>query len=95
MHRYYVYIIAGKRDGVLYIGVTNDLARRIHEHKEGLVEGFSKAYYIDRLVYFEQYQYIDQAIAREKAMKRWKREWKIEFNREREPGMEGALSGFE
>ncbi len=79
MHCYYVYILASKREGVLYIGVTNNLARRIHEHKEGLIEGFTKKYIVDRLVYLEAFQYIDQAIAREKALKRWKREWKIEL----------------
>ncbi len=78
-HRYFVYILASKRDGVLYIGVTNDLPRRVWEHKEGLVEGFSKQYYVERLVYFEEFQYIDKAIAREKVMKRWKREWKVEL----------------
>lgn len=79
MHSYYVYILASKHDGVLYIGVTNHLARRIQEHKEGAVEGFTKRYYVDRLVYVERFDYIDQALAREKALKRWKRAWKIEL----------------
>jgi putative endonuclease len=79
MHHYYVYIITSKRDGVLYIGVTNELARRIDEHKQGLIDGFSKDYYVDRLVYFEVFDYVDQAIAREKVLKRWKRAWKIEL----------------
>ena len=77
--QFYVYILASNRDGVLYIGVTNHLARRAHEHKEGAVDGFTKRYYIDRLVYFEAFDYIDQALAREKALKRWKREWKTEL----------------
>ena len=79
MHRYYVYLLASKRDGVLYIGVTNHLARRVQEHKGGIVEGFTKQYSIDRLVYFETFDYIDRALAREKALKRWKRDWKIEL----------------
>ena len=79
VHRYFVYILASKRDGVLYIGVTNDLPRRVWEHKEGLIAGFSKQYYVEHLVYFEEFPYIDQAIAREKSLKRWKREWKIDL----------------
>ncbi len=78
-HRYYVYIIASKKYGVLYIGVTNDLPRRAVEHKEGLIEGFSKTYHVKRLVYVEAFDYIDQAIHREKCLKRWKRDWKIEL----------------
>ncbi len=78
-HRYFVYIVASKRDGVLYIGITNDLARRITDHKQGIIDGFTKTYYVDRLVYFEEFAYVDQAIAREKAMKRWKRSWKVEL----------------
>ena len=78
-HRYYVYILASKREGVLYIGVTNHLARRVQEHKAGTVEGFTQKYFVDQLVYFEAFDYIDQALAREKTMKRWKRSWKIEL----------------
>jgi putative endonuclease len=79
MHQYYVYILASKRDGVLYIGVTNHLGRRVIEHKQGIIGGFSNNYYVERLVYFEAFQYIDQALAREKTLKRWKRAWKIEL----------------
>ncbi len=79
MHRYYVYIMASKREGVLYIGVTNDLARRVAEHRNGTIEGFTKDYYVERLVYAESFDYIDHALAREKAMKRWKRNWKVEL----------------
>jgi len=78
-HQYYVYIITNRRDGVLYIGVTNDLERRMFEHKQGLNKGFSKRYNLDKLVYFEMYQYINDAIKREKNMKKWKREWKIDL----------------
>lgn len=77
--QYYVYIMASKKDGVLYIGVTHDLIRRAYEHKESLVEGFTKKYFTKKLVYFETTSDIKSAITREKQIKRWKREWKIEL----------------
>ena len=70
-------MISNKKDGVLYIGVTNDLERRIFEHKNKLIKGFSSRYNLDRLIYFEQFQFIQEAIKREKNMKKWKRVWKI------------------
>ncbi|WP_226789122.1 GIY-YIG nuclease family protein [Polaribacter porphyrae] len=76
-HQYYVYIITNKKDEVLYVGVTNDLERRMFEHKNKLVEGFSSRYNLDKLIYFEAYQFINDAIKREKNIKKWKREWKI------------------
>ncbi len=76
-HIYYVYMISNKKDGVLYIGVTNNLERRIFEHKNKLIKGFSSRYNLDRLIYFEQFQFIQEAIKREKNMKKWKRVWKI------------------
>jgi len=72
-----VYIMASKKDGVLYIGVTNDLVRRVSEHKSEQIDGFTKEYHVKRLVYYEVYDDIRDAIAREKAMKAWKRDWKI------------------
>ncbi len=74
---YYVYILASRRNGTLYIGVTNNLARRTYEHRENLVEGFTKKYEVHRLVYFEEHADIRAAIQREKNMKHWKRAWKI------------------
>src|SRR5258706_3101092 len=74
---YYVYILASKRNGTLYIGVTNDLARRVLEHREGLVPGFTKAYGVKMLVYYELFGDITQAIRREKRLKKYKREWKM------------------
>ncbi len=65
------------KNGTLYIGVTNNLERRMFEHKHKLVEGFTKNYGLDKLVYFEIYQYVNNAIKREKNMKKWKRQWKI------------------
>ena len=75
----YVYILASDRNGTLYIGVTSDLIRRIFEHREGVVEGFTKTYEVKRLVYFEQFDDIQTAIQREKNLKRWNRAWKIEL----------------
>ena len=74
---YFVYILASKRNGTLYIGVTNDLVRRCWEHREGLVPGFTKTYGVKLLVYYETFQDIDAAIHREKRLKKYKREWKI------------------
>ncbi len=74
---YFVYILASKRNGTLYIGVTNDLARRIWEHREGLVPGFTKKHGVKRLVYFEVFEDVQAAIARETRLKKYKREWKI------------------
>ncbi len=77
IHQYYVYIITNRKEGVLYIGVTNNLERRIFEHKNKLVDGFSKKYNLDKLVYFEVFKNITDAIKREKNLKKWKRQWKI------------------
>lgn len=76
---YYVYILASQRNGTLYTGVTNDVRRRVWEHKHALVKGFTKEYGIDILVYFEQHEDIEQAILREKKIKRWKRKWKLDL----------------
>jgi putative endonuclease len=76
---YYVYILASKRNGTLYIGVTNDLDRRMLEHKHGGVPGFTKKYDVNILVYFEIFGEIDLAIAREKQLKGWNRAWKIKL----------------
>ena len=74
---YYVYIMASKRNGTLYIGVTNDVFRRAREHREGLVPGFTKKYGVKTLVYFEIFDDIGLAIHRETRLKKWKRAWKI------------------
>jgi len=79
MRQYYVYILASKRNGTLYIGVTNNLLRRVWEHKNCLVEGFTKKYHVHKLVYFEIYRDIYGAITREKRMKKWNRQWKIDL----------------
>lgn len=74
---YYVYILASKRNGTLYIGVTNNLERRIYEHKNGLVRGFTKKYDIHMLAHYEQYNDSISAIQREKNLKHWIREWEV------------------
>ena len=74
---FFVYILASKKNGTLYIGVTNNLARRLTEHKAKLVAGFTRKYQVDRLVYFEAFSSILEARAREHALKRWRRAWKI------------------
>jgi|SRR6185312_11848589 putative endonuclease len=76
-HAYFVYMLASRHYGTLYIGVTNDLIRRVSEHKEGSVPGFTRRYGVKVLVWYEQYADIHDAIAREKTLKRWKRDWKI------------------
>ena len=75
--RFYVYILASQPRGALYIGVTNDLIRRVYEHREAVVDGFSKRYGVKRLVYFETHDSIEAAIKREKKLKHWRREWKL------------------
>lgn len=71
--------MASKKNGTLNIGVTNNLVRRVYEHKEGLIEGFTKKYNVKNLVYYEIYNEMYEAIKREKAMKKWLRNWKIEL----------------
>jgi putative endonuclease len=76
---FWVYILASKRGGTLYVGVTNDLVRRVYEHRNSLVPGFTKRYGIKQLVYFEQHDTAYAAIQREKNIKHWSREWKIDL----------------
>jgi len=77
--RFFVYILASKRNGTLYVGVTNNLARRMSEHKAKLVPGFTRQYGVDLLVYFEEFDSILDARAREHSLKRWRRAWKIDL----------------
>ena len=74
---YYVYILSNRPRGRLYVGVTNDLARRTWEHRESAVDGLTKRYNVKTLVYMEQHEDIREAIAREKKLKRWRRAWKL------------------
>ncbi len=85
MNSYWVYIMASRPNGTLYIGVTNDIARRVKEHKEGTIEGFTKQYEVTRLVYVEETSDIHAALDREKQLKKWNRQWKIELIEEDNP----------
>lgn len=76
---YWVYILASRRNGTLYVGVTNDLLRRISEHRNGLVPGFTLRHNVKQLVYCEHHHDINEAILREKRIKRWRRAWKLEL----------------
>ena len=74
---YYVYILASTKNGTLYIGLTNNLIKRVYEHKNDLVEGFTKKYQVHNLVYYETFDSAYEAISREKQVKKWNRQWKI------------------
>ena len=79
MKQYYVYILSSSKNGTLYIGVTSDLIKRVYEHQQGFISSFTKRYKVHKLVYFETTPDINSAIAREKQLKKWKRQWKIEL----------------
>ena len=85
---YYVYILTNKYNTTFYIGVTNSISKRVFEHKFGLTEGFTKKYGVKKLVYLEEYNDINQAIAREKQLKNWHRDWKINLIRTINPDFE-------
>ncbi|MCF7811818.1 GIY-YIG nuclease family protein [bacterium] len=85
MKQYYVYIMASKRNGTLYIGTTNNLLRRVKEHKDDMCEGFTKKYQVHTLVWYDSTPYHLGAIQREKQMKAWKRKWKLELIEKNNP----------
>ena len=93
-HYYFVYLLASKKNGTLYIGVTNHLIKRVYEHKNNLVEGFTKRYGIHNLVYYEQFRQIDDAINREKCLKKWNRQWKIDLIEKMNPEWEDLYDGL-
>ncbi len=82
---YYTYILASRKNGTLYIGMTNDIARRAWEHKEELVKGFTKKHVVKRLVHVEMYEDVNDAILREKRLKKWDRAWKIQLIEQENP----------
>ncbi|HEY7459581.1 MAG TPA: GIY-YIG nuclease family protein [Xanthobacteraceae bacterium] len=85
MGGFWLYILASAPNGTLYVGMTNNLVRRVFEHREGLIEGFTTKYGVKRLVYYEQYEDPTNAIQREKNIKHWSRKWKIDLIREMNP----------
>ena len=85
MSNHYVYILASKRNGTLYIGVTTDLAKRISQHRSKLIEGFTKKYNVTMLVYYEHYEDYQLAAVREANIKKWKRDWKIKLIEQSNP----------
>jgi len=84
---YYVYIVSNYKRTTFYIGVTNNLIRRMYEHRNRLIEGFTKKYNLKYLVYFEETNDINEAIAREKQLKNWHRDWKINLIRQMNPDL--------
>jgi putative endonuclease len=91
---YYVYILASRIGGTLYIGITNDLVRRVAEHRLKPVESFTKKYEVGRLVYFEQFDDAENAMRREKRLKRWNRAWKIRLIEEHNPNWDDLYPGI-
>ncbi|OAF12648.1 GIY-YIG nuclease [Bradyrhizobium centrolobii] len=91
---YYVYILASKIGGTLYIGVTNDLIRRVAEHKSEIIESFTEKYDVARLVYFEQFNDPENAIKREKRLKKWNRAWKIRLIGQHNPNWDDLYPGI-
>ena len=89
-----VYILANKRNGTLYVGVTSDLPKRIWEHKSKVVEGFTKKYGIDKLVWYETGHTMESAIQRENAIKKWTREWKLRIIEEMNPEWKDLYEGL-
>jgi len=91
---YYVYLLANKRHGTLYVGVTNDLIRRIYEHRTNAAESFTKKYNVHHLVYFEHTENIESAILREKQLKKWRRDWKVRLIEESNPNWDDLFSAL-
>ena len=90
-NRYFVYVLTTRRNTVLYTGITSNLLQRIQQHEQGIVEGFTKKYNVHKLVYVEEYSDVSEAIHREKCIKRWKRDWKIELIEKMNPDWDDLL----
>ena len=91
---YYVYILTNKDRGTLYTGVTNDLVRRVYEHREKSIPGFTKKHDLTKLVWFEQHEDVEAAVQREKLIKKWKREWKYNLIESINPHWEDLYEGI-
>ncbi|GAA0202809.1 GIY-YIG nuclease family protein [Kangiella japonica] len=94
MKEYYVYILASRKDGVLYIGVTGDLLKRIYQHQQGAIEGFTKKYQVKKLVYFESCNNINVCLNREKQLKAWRRDWKVALIEANNPNWNDLSDGL-
>ena len=92
--QYYVYLLASRKHGTLYLGVTNDLVRRVFEHRTNAADGFSARYDVKKLVWFEAYDEPTNAITREKELKKWRRDWKIRLIEESNPGWVDLYDGI-
>lgn len=90
----YVYLLASQRNGTLYVGVTSDLVKRVWEHKQDLLGGFTKRYQVHRLVHYEVFEDIRDAIVRERRIKKWKRGWKVQLIEEENPGWNDLHDGL-
>lgn len=90
----YVYILASKKNGTLYVGITSDLIKRVYQHKNGMISGFNKKYKVNKLMYFEQYEDISEAIKREKQLKGWRRDWKLKLIEDNNPRWEDIFDTF-
>jgi len=91
---YYVYILANQKNGTLYIGITNNLERRVYEHKKGITPGFTKKYGLKILVHFDETDNMSVALTREKQLKKWNRKWKIRLIEETNPTWEDLAEGW-
>ncbi|MCB9991388.1 MAG: GIY-YIG nuclease family protein [Rhodospirillales bacterium] len=89
--KYYVYILTNQRKNVLYIGFTCDLKERVEQHKAGVIPGFTKRYNVNKLIYYEEYDWVEDAKKREKAMKKWNRMWKEDLIGKSNPGWEELI----
>jgi len=94
MKNYFIYIVSNKVNSTLYIGVTGNLIKRVYEQRHGLVDGFTKKYNVNKLVYYEQTENIESAIIREKQLKKWKRQWKNELVEKMNPRWEDLYDGL-
>lgn len=92
--QYYVYLLASKKYGTLYVGVTSNLAQRMYQHQKGLFEGFTKKYNVHQLVYYEIHSDVYEAITREKQIKKWNRQWKINLIEQNNPQWLNLTTGL-
>ncbi|MBA3678714.1 GIY-YIG nuclease family protein [Candidatus Saccharibacteria bacterium] len=90
----YAYILANDKNGTIYIGVTSDITKRVYEHKNHLRDGFTKNYSVEKLVWFEQYEDITDAIVREKQLKQWRRDWKLDLVEQSNPNWNDLSKDF-